>query len=142
MRCVRPILAPHPLIFIGGAKGLLMAESTGGAPQTDLRKLPVTYWPCLEVGRWAHQSAGHYGPHHWPPPLARKLPGRSLWSSHMPELLERRLSCSAGPFDPCDDTCRALIRRTFVPRIMTCCRGVANHSRVAECTHLSPEGEY
>ena len=22
------------------------------------------------------------------------------------------------------------------------CRGVANHSRVAECTHLSPEGEY
>ena len=22
------------------------------------------------------------------------------------------------------------------------CRDVANHSRVAECTHLSPEGEY
>ena len=22
------------------------------------------------------------------------------------------------------------------------CRGVANHSRVAECTHLNPEGEY
>ena len=22
------------------------------------------------------------------------------------------------------------------------CRGVVNHSRVVECTHLSPEGEY
>ena len=87
-----------------------------------LRKLPGTCWPKLEVGGWAHQSADKYGQptsgsHHWPPPLARKLPGGSAQSCHVPELLE---CCSGGPFDPCDDTCRALIRRTFVPWIMAC----------------------
>ena len=67
------------------------------------------------VGRWPTS-----GPHHWPPHLARKLPDGSIWSCHVFKLLQHRFSCSGGPFDPCDDTCRAPIHRTFVPWIMTC----------------------
>ena len=79
----------------------------------------------LKVSGGTHQSADYYGwpasgSHHWPPPLARKLPGGSPWPCHMPELLECQFSCSGGPFDPCDDTCRTLIPWTFVPWIMTC----------------------
>ena len=103
---------------------LLTTNGAGEACQTDLRKLLGTYWPRQEVGGWAHQLADPYrqptsGPHHWPPPLFRKLPGGSLWSCHVFKLLQRWFSCSGGSFDPCDDTCHALIWRIFVLRIMT-----------------------
>jgi len=71
-----------------------------------------TSWPTPMVSPTS-------GPHHWPPPLFRKLPGGSLWSCHVFKLLQRWFSCSGGSFDPCDDTCHALIHRTFVPWIMT-----------------------
>jgi len=94
--------------------GLHDRVATGEALQTDLRKLPGTCWPKLEVGGGAHQSVDHpgrltSGSHPWPPPLAKKLPGGSPWHCHVPELLTRWISCFGGPFDPCDDTCRCLI---------------------------------
>ena len=37
---------------------------------------------------------------------------------HVALLLDRSVSCSGGPYNPCDDKCHALIRRNLVPWIM------------------------
>ena len=81
---------------------LLTTNGAGEACQTDLRKLLGTYWPRQEVGGWAHQLADPYGqltsgPHHWPPPLFKKLPGGSLWSCHVFKLLQHWFLALVGP---------------------------------------------
>ena len=41
------------------------------------------------------------------------------------------------------ETSKRLTEPSYIsPTWLAKCRGVANHSRVAECTRLSPEGEY
>ena len=82
--CVSPILAPSH-IYREELQGLHTANATEEALGTDLVKLPGSYTRRLEVSCGAHQSADHpgrptIGSHHGPPPLARKLPGGSLWS--------------------------------------------------------------
>ena len=52
--------------------------------------------------------------------LAKWLPRASSFLWHVALLLDMSVSISCGPFDPCDDMCRAPIHRTFVPWIMTC----------------------
>ena len=54
--------------------GLHDRVATGEALQTDLRKLPRTCWPKLEVGGGAHQSADQ-----WIPPLATSFGQEASW---------------------------------------------------------------
>ena len=63
--------------------GLLGRVAAGEACRTDLRKQPESCTQRLEVGCGTHWPADQGarltgGPHLWPPPLARKLPGGSL----------------------------------------------------------------
>ena len=99
--------SPASHIYREEPKGLLMENVAGEALGTDLGKLPGARegWRSV-VGPTSWSTSGS---HHWPPPLARKLPGGSLQPCHVPELLTRWISCSGAPFDPFDDMCHHLI---------------------------------
>jgi len=55
------LFKPPSHIYREEHMGLHDRVATGEALQTDLRKLPGTCWPKLDVGGGAHQSTDHPG---------------------------------------------------------------------------------
>ena len=109
---------PSPLIYIiEGSQGVFCREDELKPTQTN----PVHQWGKLHLEgqrQWRHGLVGRR-------PVGPNQP--LLWArgTRMPSCPKQMswpfvlsVSCSGGPFDPCDDTCRALVRRNFKPWIM------------------------
>jgi hypothetical protein len=66
----------------------------------------------------------------------------NLSQSEHENLHAHRVNSATKSTESCDLPGKTASTLAMKSKVETLCRGVANHSRVAECTRLSPDGEF
>ena len=101
----------HPYyLFIGGSQGVMHQRSVAELHQTDISNHSWSDMWKIEVVGPTGCSTDQGGQPAWPsgqPPPS--CPGRLLLGPtchfHVQAHCPKSVSCSGGPFNPCDDTC-------------------------------------